>query len=249
MFLLPFMISAMRKLVWAIALLTVQQAQAQFGEPERYLEVGLTLCATNYSGDLAPDHISLAQTRVGTGAFARVHLSHFFQVRGQLFAGRLYGDDKHFPEHAGRQFRFTANLFEGAALLEATLGTFQYEPVRADATYYFSPYLFAGVGATLVNPQVTYYGPEDRRARFVREPIPEGGQSRRTLLTTPFGAGLRAFAGGRFGFGLEVGIRPVYSDLLDGVSVNGNPEKEDWYYTLGATVSYFVGKPWRAKMR
>lgn len=240
----------MRKLFWAIAaLLTVQQAQAQFGEPERYLEVGLTLFATNYSGDLAPDHVSLAQTRAGAGAFARAHVNHFFQVRGQVLAGRLYGDDKHFPERAERQFRFNTTVIEASALLEGTLATIQYDPVRANISYFVSPYLFVGVGAALVNPQVTYYGPEDRRERFVREPIPEGGKSRRMLLTTPFGAGLRVIAGDRIGFGFEAGIRPAYSDLLDGVSLNGNPDKEDWYYTLGATVSYFVGKPWRAKRR
>jgi len=238
----------MRKHTWVLLLFLAQHAQAQFQETDKHLEVGLTVCATNYSGDLAPDHISIAQTRLGAGAFARLHLNHFFQVRGQIFAGRLYGDDKHFPDHAGRQFRFVTNLFEGALLLEGTVGTFRYEPVSTDITYYFSPYLFVGVGGARVNPQVTYYGPEDRRARFVREPIPEGGKSQRMLLTTPFGLGLRMIAGNRISMGMEVGVRPAYSDLLDGVSLNGNPDQDDWYYTLGITVSYFVGKPWRARI-
>jgi hypothetical protein len=220
---------------------SVQGVQAQFSASSKKLELGISVCATNYSGDIAPDHISGAQTRAGAGAFIRLHLNDFFQVRGQLFVGRLAGDDKNHAPNAGRQLRFNTTVLEGAALLEGSVGVFKYEPVTSDITYYFSPYLFAGVGAARVNAQASYYGPENERDRLLKVSIPERGSSTRMMLVTPFGMGLRMIAGERLGFGLELGVRPVYEDLLDGVSLNGNPEENDWYYTLGVSVSYFVG--------
>ncbi len=236
----------MNKLVLVFILfLSIQRAEAQFNESEKNLEFGVSFFATNYSGDIAPDHISTTQTQAGLGAFMRLHLNNYFQARGQVFIGRLAGDDKNYTPNAGRQLRFNTTVLEGAALLEGSLATFKYEPVVSNITYYFSPYLFAGVGAARVNAQVTYYGPENERDRLLKVSIPEPGSSARMLLVTPFGFGLRMIAGERVGLGMELGIRPGYNDLLDGVSQNGNPEENDWYYTLGVSVSYFVGGAWR----
>ena len=216
-------------------------AQAQFADRERYWELGLSVGATNYSGDLAGEHITLAHTKMSAGIFARLHLSNTFQVRGQFFYGQIGGDDKNSPTLAGRQFRFKSTLLEGAALLETTIATFEYEPVSSDATIYFSPYVFGGVGGVNVQADVTYYGPESDRDRFVIEPLPEGGTSNHFLLTTPFGLGLRMVSG-RFSIGFEACARPVFNDLLDGVSLNGNPTKNDWYHSLGLTFSYSLGQ-------
>ncbi|MBK9335713.1 MAG: hypothetical protein IPM98_03650 [Lewinellaceae bacterium] len=225
--------------------LSVQSVQAQFSENRKSLEVGIGAYATNYSGDIAPDPVSTAQTRVGAGTFVRLHLNNFFQVRGQLFAGRLAGDDKNHAPNAGRQVRFSTTVLEGSVLLEGSLGIFKYEPVTSNITYHFVPYLFAGAGAARVDARASYYGPEDKRDRLLKEPFPEGGESTHVLLVTPFGMGLRVIAGDRLGCGFEMSARPVYSDLLDGVSRNGNPGTNDWYYTLGVSISYFIGKPWR----
>ncbi|MFN0014968.1 MAG: DUF6089 family protein, partial [Saprospiraceae bacterium] len=210
---------------------------AQFAEQKPTLEIGLLAAATNYSGDLADDHVIFAQTQFGAGAFARLHLNKLLQIRGQFFAGSIGGDDKRFPTLASRQFRFETKLLEGAALLEATIATFEYEPVSTDVTFYFHPYIFGGVGITSADAKVTYYGPESDRPRIVVEPLPEGGTSKRTFVSTPIGLGLRMVAG-RISLGLEVCSRPVFDDLLDGVSKNGNPNKGDWYHSLNLMVSY-----------
>jgi len=235
-----------RELICLLCFCATGTAQAQFAEHEKYLELGLLACATNYSGDLADDHISFAQTKLAAGAFARLHLSPVFQIRGQVFVGRIGGDDKNFPDLAGRHFQFNTTLVEGAALLEATIAAFEYQPVSSDASYFFFPYIFGGVGGVAVQAETTYYGPESERDCFVVEPLPEGGTSKRTLLTTPFGLGLRVVAGSRFSIGVEACARPVYNDLLDGVSKNGNPSRNDWYHSIGFTFSYFLGKPWQS---
>lgn len=235
-----------QNLIWMLCMLgALSPLHAQFAERETYLELGLQACATNYSGDLAEDHISLAQTNMAAALFARLHLSPTFQVRAQVFAGRIGGDDRNFPVLAGRSFKFKTNLQEASVLLETAITTFEYQPVSSDATFHFSPYIFAGFGGVAMQSDVVYYGPESERNRFVVEPLPEGGSNSQFLLITPFGAGLRMIAGNRFSVGLEVCARPVYNDLLDGVSKNGNPKRGDWYHSLSLSFSYFIGKPWQ----
>lgn len=230
------------KLILLLCICITHAAWGQFAERDQYWELGLSVGATNYSGDLADEDITLAHTKMSAGVFARWHFSKLFQVRGQFFYGQIGGDDKNSPVLAGRQFRFKSTLLEGAVLLEAAIASFEYQPVSADATYYFFPYIFGGIGGVNVQADASYYGPESNRDRFVIEPLPEGGSANRTLLTTPFGLGLRMVAGSRFSIGIEACARPVFNDLLDGVSLNGNPSKNDWYHSLGLTFSYFPGK-------
>ena len=57
---------------------------------------------------------------------------------------------------------------------------------------------------------------------------------------TPVGLGLRADLFERVVIGTEVGWRPVFSDSIDGIKQNANPNSGDWYYFAGATVSFVL---------
>lgn len=227
-------------LVLVIALI----AHAQRGFIPRFWEAGVGLYATNYSGDLAPDHISLANTRFGGSLYARYHWNPNIQLRASAQYLRLSGDDKHHPPNAGRSFRFSSNLLEFSGSLEIALANIAYDPPTGNRTYYFAPYVFAGVGLALHAPRVTYYGPERDRPLFEREPIPEGGRAQQTNVVFPFGLGVRLIASDFVAISAEACARPAPSDLIDGVSLNGNPKRKDWYYTAGLTVSYFLNGPW-----
>lgn len=230
---------------WLLLLLFFCPLHAQINLHTKYLELGITATATNYSGDLVEKHILLAHTRTGGGAFARYHLNRFILLRGQFFAGWLFSDDKNSPRLAGRHFRQSTRVLEGAALLEGNLISFKIDAISSNTSYYFFTYLFAGIAAVGSTPRVTYYGPPNRYDRFVLTPIPERGQKNHVMLVTPFGMGVRMIAGDRVSLGVEAGVRPTYADVLDGVSLNANPKKNDWYYTAGVTASYFIGEPWR----
>lgn len=219
------------------------QAQRRLSYP-RWWELGVGVYATNYSGDLAPDHISLAATRIGGSLFARHHLSSLIQVRASGHVVHLVGDDRNYPPNAGRSFRFRANVLELSGQVEVTLANIAYDPPRRNTTYHFAPYVFAGIGGAWFSPKVTYYGPESERPLHEREPIPEGGRKQRSALVVPFGLGFRYIASDFITLGAEVCARPAPSDLIDGVSLNGNPNHRDWYYTAGLTCSYFLNGPW-----
>lgn len=239
----------MQKTLYLVFLFFAAQLNAQIYKNTKYFELGLTAVAINYSGDLAEKQIHLAQTRMGAGVFVRYELARFFSLRGQLFTGKIFGDDKNSPTHAGRNFRSSNQVVETVALLEGNLGSLKIDAISSASSYYIAPYVFAGVGATFSKPQVTYYGPTSQIEQFVLQPIPEGGSKRRTLLATPFGAGIRMIFGDYYCLGLEGAFHPTHSDLLDGVSQNGNPEEKDWYYTAGVTFSYMLNGPWQQSKR
>jgi len=234
----------MRKLLLFLIIPFTIQANAQVYQPTKFTELGLALTATNYSGDLAESHIELPQTKYGAAAFLRFQWNRSLLLRGQVFWGKIAGDDKHSPVHAGRNFKFSTNILEATGALEFAIGTFQYDPIWGQQSRYIVPYIFAGAGAAFIRPEVTYYGPPADRDKFVRTAIPEGNNANRTLLITPFGLGARLIFNDFWSVGLEAAAKPTYSDFLDGVSQNGNPGEDDWYYTIGFTISYYLNGPW-----
>ncbi len=235
-----------KQVLWCFVCLLLQSGlQAQAGQKAQYTELGIGLIATNYSGDIAEPNLEIPQTNLGAQVFVRRQLHPLFMVRAQLAGGILAGDDKHAPTHAGRSFKFSTRFFEVSGLAELALGTYQYDPVFSATTLYISPYLFAGIGATFIRSKVHYYGPESRRDYFIQTPIPESGADQRTLFVTPIGLGLRVILQQKIALGIEAGARPAYSDLLDGVSQNGNPAAGDWYYSLGLTCSWYLNGPWQ----
>jgi hypothetical protein len=52
------------------------------------------------------------------------------------------------------------------------------------------------------------------------------------------GVGIRVDITKKLVLGVEAGARPIFSDRLDGVRINGDPQNDDWYYFGGATVSF-----------
>ncbi len=237
----------MKKLALALFCLAAASAlSAQVAYSNRhFVELGLLLGLANHSGDISQPDIELSQSRPAIGIFARYHLSESFVLKGQLNAGRLYGDDKHSADRVPRQFRVKGPLYELSAVVEYAPLNFGFESTGS-SQFYFFPYLFAGFGGAYVQPKVEYYGPPEGTATYIKMAFPEEGKARRSLLCTPVGVGMRVNINQRITVGFEGGWRPVYSDLLDGVSQNGNPEANDWYYFGGVTASYYLGRAWSA---
>jgi OOP family OmpA-OmpF porin len=208
---------------------------------ERFFEAGILLGVTNYSGDIAENSIELKQTRPGFGIYGRYHLSPQWGAKGHVYFGSIAGDDKNSESRQSRSVKFSTSIFEIGLVGEwKPLGRNRITETGLHA-FHFTPYLFGGVGVTFANPEAEYYGPEERRDAVLRVPFPEPGL-KKTFLTTPVGLGLRLDIDDRWIIGAEGGWRPVYNDYLDGVSVNGDPEDNDWYYFLGVTVSIVLEK-------
>jgi len=226
-------------LFFALSLL----AQTNEKPYQRYWETGVLLGTVNYSGDIAEKHLYLSETRLGYGAFGRYFTSNKFSWRANIYAGSITGDDANSkdPFVLPRSFRFRTNLLElGIGGEWHMLGKDRYSNTGIHQ-HFISPYLYLGVGGVLSSVKVEYYGSPEDRNKYVVQPLPEK-KSRQQFLIPTMGFGLRADISESLVIGAEFGLRPMFSDYLDGVSLNGNPEKKDWYYLGGVTLSYIFKK-------
>lgn len=220
------------------------QAQTSYKPNKRFLEAGFFLGLANYSGDLAEKSIEISETRFGYGAFARYFLNNRVSLKAQIFSCTISGDDSNAKDPAvlARRLRFSANVLElGLAGEWHILGRDRISSI-GEHKFFVSPYLSLGGAISFAEARTEYYGPEEDRDEHLAVSLPEPGLRRRFLLA-PIGLGLRADFNEALSGGLELGVRPVFSDGLDGVRLNGNPNKNDWYYFGGATISFVLSKP------
>lgn len=226
------------RFLFLVFALSIFKLNAQLSKG-RFTEAGFMFGSINYSGDVAERNIELKETRLGYGFFVRHHFNPHLALRAHVYTGTITGDDAN-TNKATRSYRFSAALFEGAMVGEWTL--FPSDKLTKTGLFIprVRPYLFAGVGYTNAQPKAEYYGPEDRRNEFLKIPLPEEDLQTR-FWVAPFGLGLRADVNEYVLIGFDAGFRPVYSDDLDGMKVNGNPDKNDWYYFFGLTFSVILG--------
>ena len=213
---------------------------SQYRDQANLIEAGVMLGITSYSGDISAKRVDLQEIRPGYGAFVRYHLNPHFALKGHVYAGAISGDDKYSSTKAPRSFKFGTSIFEVATTLEWHL----FSRHSASGTglrnnFSIDPYAYAGVGITFADADAQYYGPPDQRDKFLVVPLPEEGLKSKFLLA-PVGGGIRINVLDNFILGLEGGFRPVFSDDIDGVSLNGNPKQNDWYYFFGATASFVL---------
>lgn len=213
---------------------------------EHYAELGFLFGLTNYSGDLAESHVEMNEIRPGFGAFVRYHLSPSFAVKGHVYSGYVTGDDNNSRDLRRRQrsLKFATSVFEYGAVAEWHF--FARERLSGSGhNLHFTPYIFAGIGGAITDAKAEYYGPADLRDFYLKSPLPEA-DLRTHFVSTPVGFGIELDVYDRIILGGELGWRPVYSDDLDGIKRNGNPDKGDWYYFAGFTIAYILsGAPER----
>jgi hypothetical protein len=225
------------------SLLVLCALNSTFAQRSSYFETGFLLGLTNYSGDVAESAIELKETQPGYGLYFRYHFSRHFSAKAHVYSGSIGGDDANSDVLAYRSLKFSSNLVEFGAVGEwKLLGQERYSSTGIHH-FFITPYLFAGLGFTFADTRTEYYG--DPNAEYAPDPsLPEEGLKDKFLLV-PVGLGVRADILDRLVVGAEFGFRPVFSDDLDGIRENGNPNKGDWYYFTGLTISFILSDPKR----
>ena len=204
-------------------------------------EGGAFIGIANYQGDLVePSIFNLNESQMGIGLFLRRQLNPNFTARINAFHGQISGDDRNFfltEYRPDRAFFFQTDLNEVSILME-------WEPFgkkklteTGTTRKLVSPYLFVGLGILNFDPNPSFdlNELENIEAR-VRED--RNAEFSTTRLSIPFGAGIKLNATERISLGLEMGWHTAMTDYLDGVSVAGDPNNNDWYFHGGATISY-----------
>lgn len=204
----------MKKLGALLALLCVfSVAQAQ------YSEIGFTVGASYYIGDLNPYQHFPKGTSIAGGLVYRYNFDKRYALKANLLYGGLQGNDANSDREVQlqRNLHFKSSLLEIGAQLEVNF----FEYTIGDPKHWITPYLFAGIAFYRFNPKAklddTWYelqplGTEGQGSSA------GGGIYSTSQVSLPFGAGLKVSPGGRIGIALEWGFRKTFTDYIDDVS-------------------------------
>lgn len=197
----------------SVILVTSTTAEAQrFSKRNQYWSIGGSANAMNYMGDITPNlnpaSIDFKFTRPNFGIEGMKRMTPRMSVRGQLFWGRIKGDDKDNPRpgHDNRNQRFRNDLKELSVTaifdLYENRGTFLKRPD-------YTPYGFVGLAAFHHNPRMqaslTPFNSFDKNPTSIIQAA---------LL---YGVGFRYKLARQWDIALEMGWRLTTTDKLDGV--------------------------------
>lgn len=208
-------------------------------------EIGAGIGAYVYQGDLTPSSLGSYKTlRPGINLFGSRIISRSFAVRANLAFSGLRGDDAAYdhPEYRQhRNFNFSTPLVEVTALVV-------WNPLKRNYDDKgFSPYLFAGGGASFLsitkdwsNYDANYFG--DGTYIPSRVVIDEAHGTPNIIPVVPVGLGLRYNLSSRWAVTAEGTYRVMFTDYLDGFSQSADPGQNDHYHSLSVSAIYRIGK-------
>lgn len=194
-------------------------------------EFGGGVGAFNYAGDLMRGY-HIENVKPGILGYYKMNLNNIFSVRASLNGGMISGSDNNPMDQfaSNRQGSFQSTIVEAALMMEYNFLDFKTDPRRIR----WSPYMLAGVsGFTLFGGNQELNG------------------SSKVQLAIPFGGGFKYLLNQNITLNLEIGIRKLFFDQLDGYSDGvitnknyqyGNKYDKDWYNFVGISVSYILWK-------
>ncbi len=200
-------------------------------------EIGVLGGGSVYQGDVSEDVLNIRETKPSYGAFIRYNLQNQFTLKAGFNIGRLTGTDAN-SQDPGIQLRgysFDTNIREiyfGSEwhfLDEKN----SYKRLYNLFTQQFSPYVFVGVA--FASTDGIPAAPTDRSPY----PFPELG-AKNSFISPAVGFGINYRFTESYCMGIDLGWRPTFSDYLDGVSINGNPNRKDWYFIGGISASFII---------
>ena len=192
-------------------------------------EGGIFLGGSTYFGDLIEGPFEPSEINLAYGVLGRIGISDDFSIKAKITGARITGDDSK-TANQSRGFTFESSLYEiGVDVEWYFLESLGLTRNMGYAKVGFRPYVFTGVSIFFFDPKVLQNG-----VLFLEETV-----TSTTSGSIPIGAGFSFPLGESMRMGMEGGMRTAFSDLLDGVSEFGNPEKNDWYTIVGFHLTFF----------
>lgn len=203
---------------------------------QQNVELGGLVGVTLYQGDIAEDQIEISETQLGFGAYLSYLLNPKIILRGNAYYGKVSGDDKNSVSLSSRGYSFEGNVLEIGFNTQWLI--FGRNRMNNSGIFVpqFTPYLSTGLAIASIDVDLKYPDTEENNANFPEK------EDTDTFLAIPFSVGLRYELAEFITLGAESGIRATFSDYIDDVSLNGNPNKNDYYWFGGVTLGYVFGK-------
>jgi hypothetical protein len=191
-----------------LSVLTVVLIQTTFLSAQR-IEVGLSLGAANYVGDLARTMV-MSETKPAVGVFGRYALSSSFAFKGEITFTQLTGSDKNYGFNAPRNLSFRSDITEYSGVIEFNFNKYGLRVLDKK----FTSYVFLGVAMFEFKPE-TYFQNAWYDLRTLKT---EGKSYASTSYAIPFGMGIKCHLARNFSFEANFGFRKTFTDYLDDVS-------------------------------
>lgn len=189
-------------------------------------DLGVNIGLITYQGDLSQYPINAGRLNFSTGIQYRNFLSSKFALKAGLNFGKISGSDLDY--NISRGISMENQLVEIALQTEwHPLGQSSFEE-SGRFTRNFSPFVGVGLGMVFTNETVTYADSSDFKTE----------EDTGSLIFLPIDLGIRFAISPSFSATLHGGTRATFSDLLDGVSENGNADANDWYLMGGLGLLY-----------
>ncbi len=186
----------------------------------------------NYLGDLVEKDLPVwKETQPAAGLYASHFLGYRWAIRTHAFYGQLSGNDDNFSQEIfteERNFRFRSYVTEvGLCVVWEPFGKARY-PTGGGYRRIISPYGYIGGAASYIEARPDFSATQ-REVWY--EKTQQDMQSELSGLrwAIPLGGGLKFDIGKYTSINLELGVRKVFSDHVDGVSYSANPGRDDWY--------------------
>ena len=221
-------------LLWA----TVAQGQIH--------EVGISLGAANYVGDLMPTY-SFRNYRPAGSIFYRYNLSNYISLRGNVTVGKLVGsDERPYDAFAAQRNRGQFNNWINEMSVMFEYNFFDYK-FFDDRQLPWTPYFVGGIGMMLQHGYDNFAPGLDPLLAYNQATQTTEFKNYQPVI--PLGLGVEYHINPAWTLGIEWIARKTFFDYLDNtgeipVTVDrktyqyGNPRHKDWYFTTGITLSY-----------
>ncbi len=182
-------------------------------------DLGIFGGTSYYMGDLNTSRQFVNRELAG-GVIIRHSFNSHVSVKGGLSMAHIRGNDADSPYDISPPdpYSFKTQIIE--LHLQGEINFLPFETGDADTPY--TPYIFGGLAGFLFDPDAI-------------NPEPIDGRFSHALL---FGVGWKYNIVSNLSGGLEWGMRRTNTDLLDAVSLRGNPKNNDWYSFAGLHLTY-----------
>lgn len=216
------MIRSIFTLILALLLSMPTSAQKQ-------AEIGLHLGVATYQGDLARGPFNSRELNPAIGVIYRKMFTPRLGLRAGATWARIAGNDADYNLDV-RGIEMKSGLLEFAVHGEwHMMGRARFNN-QGFFTRSFSPFISLGAGITFGGADVDITGTGSRFRPETEEAT--------SFFVVPIGLGLRLDMSPAWTLTVDAASRPTFSDLLDGVKVNGNQNSNDWYFIGGLTILY-----------
>lgn len=247
----------MKRASIAVALLLFLSLNSQAQEnlstrdSDSKLSIGLHLGIAQSGTDLhswGNDGVDLfTNSHVVFGLNAEFNLTEKLSMRLNWYSTQIQGNDANIEDHLVRSWNYDSPLNEIGIDGKWTFWSNQRDNIEEDLNTSLnmqlqkkgkiSTYLTLGIGLTLIDPSISYSDlyPTNQERKLLDE-----SNFNSTILQFPLGAGIAFALSNKLSLNLEArGVFPT-NDLLDGISEQANPERNDSYTFALLRLNYSI---------